>query len=673
MSAAYVPPPIEDEYLLPIKAFAKRIEGEVKRLVQIEPKSKRQWLNVFVPICEWLPKYDWKKYLLNDLLAGLAVGAMAVPQSFSYANLAGLPGVFGLYGMVTPVIIYSLFGSSRQLGVGPVAVTSLLLGNGLNSIYGSNTNPNNPKNVELQQTLNESAIQVCLLAGIMYTLIGMLGLSWIGNFLSHSVVSGFMSGAAMLIGLTQVKYILGIKIPRADTVPDNIVLIHNAINTFRWQEFTMGMCWIITLLVFRAIGTRYPRLVLMKSMGPVFISIVGLIIMNSTSWKISVVGKIPDGLPLATFSWWGIHEHFADKFVLAVLICCIDLCESLSIAKALAQKNRQEISQTQEIVALGLANLSGACFNSYTTTGSFSRSAVNQSVGAKSQIAGLTTGVFMLFVLLVLTPYLSLLPSTIQGAVVIVSVVPLLDFREWWFLWHANLLDFTVWNVAFFFVMIWGVEIGIGVSVGLSLALIVFQVSFPHMVALGRVGDSQVYRSVDLYSNAIPEEGILVVRIDAPIIFANFAHVRQFIRNHIIANKDLIEEAVAAAQPSVPTRIYAVVLDLSAVPYIDTSAIHLLHDLFNELKAGGRRGGRVQLMFANPNAAVIRQLSLGKFFLKHGTQDFFFDTHAAVEWAKANPEDIEVEAAPSLAFRSLDLTSEAKTLEEGKVLVDDHA
>jgi len=339
------------------------------------------------------------------------------------------------------------------------------------------------------------------------------------------------------------------------------------------------------------------------------------------------------------------------------------LCESLSIAKALAQKNRTEISQTQEIIALGIANLSGACFNCYTTTGSFSRSAVNQSVGAKSQLAGLVTGFFMLFVLLVLTPYLSMLPANIQGAVVIVGVVPLLDFSEWWFLWHANLLDFVVWNVACIFTMVWGVETGIAVSMGLSMALIVFQASFPHVVTLGKIEDSRVYRSTELYANAVPEPGIAVVRVDAPIMFANFAHIRQFIRDQIIANKDQIELAIAAGE-AVPTRIHSVILDLSAVPYIDTSAIHLVHDLFNELKAGGRRGGPVQMMFANPTASVIKQLSLGKFFSEHGTEGFFFGTHEAVEWAKANqlPERPMPEA-PSLAFRSMGVSSEAK-LEE---------
>jgi sulfate transporter 4 len=660
-----IKPPINGQYVLPIKSFAERLKEQARLYLQVEPKTKRQWLETLLPIAGWLPKYEWRKNLGYDLMAGLAVGVMAVPQSFSYANLAGLPGVFGLYGMVTPVIIYALFGSSKQLGVGPVAVTSLLLGNGLNSIYGSNTNPNTPKNVALQNTLNMAAIQVCLLAGIMYTLVGAFRMSWIANFLSHSVVSGFMSGAAILIGLTQVKYIFGIKIPRADTVPENLRLLDGAIWGFKWQEFLMGMCWIITLMTFRAVGTKYPKLAILRSMGPVVVTLLALILMYSTSWTaIATVGKIPSGLPLPTFAWWGITDHAAEKFTLAVLICCIDLCESLSIAKALAQKNRQEISQTQEIIALGLANLSGACFNSYTTTGSFSRSAVNQSVGAKSQLSGLVTGFFMLFVLLVLTPFLSQLPSNIQGAVVIVGVVPLFDYSEWWFLWHANLLDFVVWNAAFIFTMIFGVETGIAVSVGLSLALIVFQVSFPHMVTLGKIEDSRVYRSTELYPKAVPEPGIAVVRVDAPIIFANFPNIRQFIRDQIITNKDLIEAAAESGEQA-PQRIHSVIIDLSAVPYIDTSAIHLLHDLFNELKAGGRRGGPVQLMFANPTGAVIKQLSLGKFFSEHGTDDFFFGTHEAVEWAKANrlPER-EIPDAPSLAFRSMGVSSEAKAFDE---------
>jgi len=263
-------------------------------------------------------------------------------------------------------------------------------------------------------------------------------------------------------------------------------------------------------------------------------------------------------------------------------------------------------------------------FNCYTTTGSFSRSAVNQSVGAKTQIAGLITGFFMLFVLLVLTPLLATLPANVQGAVVIAGVLPLLDWREWLFLLSSNLLDFTVWNVACLGTMIWGVETGIAVSVGLSLALIVFQVSFPHVVTLGRIENSRVYRSTELYVNAVPEPGIMVVRVDAPIIFANFPNIRQFIRTAIILNKDKIDDANNQGVAP-PARIHSVIVDLSAVPYIDTSAIHLLHDFVDELKAGGRRGGGAiaicQSSRGSHSTTVIGQIlhetRYGRLLLRH--------------------------------------------------------
>jgi len=258
-----------------------------------------------------------------------------------------------------------------------------------------------------------------------------------------------------------------------------------------------------------------------------------------------------------------------------------------------------------------------------------------------------------------LTPLLTFLPQNVQGAVVIVGVLPLLDWREFLFLSSSNLLDFTVWIVACVATMIWGVETGIACSVGLSLALIVFQVSFPHVVTLGKIENSRVYRSTELYVNAVPEPGILVVRVDAPIVFANFSNIREFVRGQIVANKDTIEEAnLNGTAP--PERLHSVIFDLSAVPYVDTSAIHLLHDFVDELKGGGRRGGPVQLLFANPTAAVLKQLALSKFFQKRGTEQFFFGTHEAVEWAKANqlPAEQDNNIPESLAFRALDMTSE---------------
>lgn len=219
-----------------------------------------------------------------DLAAGISVAAMVVPQGMSYANLAGLPSVYGLYGAFVPPLIYSLFGTSKQLAVGPVAVTSTLLGNGLDKIFPNNPNtldPNNPVDPNLQMQYNHAAVQVAFVAGFFYTAVGVLRLGWVINFLlSAPTVSGFMTGAAITIALSQVKYILGIKIPRSDELVESLKLIFTNLSGFSWREFSMGMSFIFLLLVIQFVANRVKKLNWIRALGPLSVCILSIAIMN---------------------------------------------------------------------------------------------------------------------------------------------------------------------------------------------------------------------------------------------------------------------------------------------------------------------------------------------------------------------------------------------------------
>jgi len=277
------------------------------------------WLGFFIPCFRWLRTYKWKEWILWDLLAGLSVGAMVIPQGMSYANLAGLPQVFGLYGAFVPCLVYSLLGSSKQLSVGPVAVTSILLANGLESLFGvespcyssTGTEYTNATAVDTDGTstaatcddFSRAAIQVAFLAGVLYTVIGFLGLGWLTYFLSHATISGFMSGAAILIAMSQIKYILGISIPRADNLQDNLKEIFDGLDQFSWQEFSMGMSYILILLIFRVLSRRVKKLTILRALGPLFVCVLSIALMNIFKWYnpeddpvIANVGEIPRGM-----------------------------------------------------------------------------------------------------------------------------------------------------------------------------------------------------------------------------------------------------------------------------------------------------------------------------------------------------------------------------------------
>ncbi|DBA70951.1 TPA: hypothetical protein ACH3X2_011394 [Trebouxia sp. C0005] len=625
--------------------------------------ARYSWLDIigiFFPIVNWGRKYNIKRNLLTDLIAGISVGAMVVPQGMSYAKLAGLPNVYGLYGAFVPVMIYAALGSSPQLAVGPVAVTSLLLGSGLKDTITSavQADPNNPTDPAAQMEYNMAAIQVALLAGSLYTAVGLLKLGWITNFLSHSVICGFMTGASVIIALSQVKYIFGysqyvipatktvkaqtVTFPRHDPIHEQLrdLLGHQWRPYFHWREFIMGGTFIVILIAMKHIGRRWPKyLGFFRAIGPITVAVLGIAITNiwhlecPTSDKnkvcahtIRVVGVIPKGLPHATVSWWnppGGIPRVGKKFSYAIIICLIDLLESISIAKALALKNRYEIRPTQELRGLGVANLFGAAFNCYTTTGSFSRSAIMDASGAKSQVAGITSAIVVMFVLLFLTPVFKNMPQNVQGAIVIAAVIGLFNYSEWFFLWKVNKFDWIVFNAAW---------LGTG---------------FPHLAVLGRLPGTTVYRNVNQYPEAEGVDGMLLVRIDSPIYFANVAPIR----NALMKFQKRAEIQLSARA----RKLLYIVVDLSPVTDIDASAVHFLMEWVRNLKANN-----IQPVFANPCRQVVRLFEAASLPKIIGEEFISVRIHDAVTYCQ------------ELMAEGQDAYTRIEVISEGKETAEDH-
>lgn len=589
-------------------------------------------LGVFLPCVLWLRTYKIREYLHWDLLAGLSVGAMVIPQGMSYAKLAGLPSVYGLYGAFLPCWFYALLGSSRQLAVGPVAVTSMLLASGLSDIFGGNINsdPNNPADPELQDEYNRAAIQVAFLAGVFYTAVGLLRLGWLTNFLSHSVITGFTTGAAVIIGTSQVKYIFGLyNMPRADNLIEFFEHFAEYINEFQWREFVMGMTFLAILVIMKYVGTRYKKLVLFRALGPLTVVILSIAIMNifglydtpsSQSPYIKPLGKIPSGMPQVTIGWWLPLQSAGQQVVLALLICVIDIVESISIAKMLAAKNKYQLNATQELRGLGLANIAGAIFNCYTTTGSFSRSAVNNSVGGKTQLSGFVSGALVMLVLLVLTPVFTNMSQNVQGAIIISAVFGLFDYHEAIHLWKVSKLDLIVFLVASLTTMLAGVEIGLGVSVGLSLVIVIYKTAFPRITTIGRIPETTIYRSNKMYPDAEMVTGIMMLRIDAPIYFANIHGISDYIRDKLARIRRHNASTNADKQP-----IRFVIIDMSPVTDIDATALHFLTDFVEELEAEN-----VGLALANPGKRELSAIRRAGLLAKIGEDMVHINMHDAV-------------------------------------------
>ncbi|KAG9145330.1 hypothetical protein Leryth_008266 [Lithospermum erythrorhizon] len=361
----------------------------------------REWVEMMLPCYRWIRTYKVNEYLQADLMSGITVGIMLVPQSMSYAKLAGLQPIYGLYTGFVPVFMYAIFGSSRQLAIGPVALVSLLVSNILGSIVDSS-----------DKLYTELAILLALMVGILECIMGLLRLGWILRFISHSVISGFTTASAVVIGMSQAKDFLGYDVERSSLIIPLINSIFSGMDKFKWPPFVMGSATLAVLLIMKHLGKSKKYFRFLRAAGPltaVVLSTAFVKIFRPSS--ISLVGDIPQGLP--TFSIPKEFGHVKSLIPTSLLITGVAILESVGIAKALAAKNGYELDSNQELFGLGVANIAGSFFSAYPSTGSFSRSAVNHEGGAKTGLSGIIMGIIMTCSLLFLTPLFEFIPQVL--------------------------------------------------------------------------------------------------------------------------------------------------------------------------------------------------------------------------------------------------------------------
>uniref|UniRef100_A0A0D9XBG8 STAS domain-containing protein n=1 Tax=Leersia perrieri TaxID=77586 RepID=A0A0D9XBG8_9ORYZ len=553
----------------------------------------RDWAEAALPCLSWMRSYRWEEDLQADLAAGITVGVMLVPQAMSYAKLAGLHPIYGLYTGFVPLFVYAIFGSSRQLAVGPVALVSLLVSNVLGSIVDSSS-----------ELYTELAILLAFMVGILECLMGLLRLGWLIRFISHSVISGFTTASAIVIGLSQIKYFLGYSITRSSKIIPLIESIIGGIDQFSWPPFVMGSSFLAILLTMKNLGKSNKRLRFLRASGPLTAVVLGTIFVKVFHpSSISVVGEIPQGLP--KFSIPRGFEHLMSLMPTAILITGVAIL----------------------LFGLGIANVCGSFFSSYPATGSFSRSAVNHESGAKTGLSGIIMGIIIGGALLFMTPLFTDIPQArlaitvtcALAAIVISAVTGLVDYEEAIFLWSIDKKDFFLWAITFITTLIFGIEIGVLVGVGFSLAFVIHESANPHIAVLGRLPGTTVYRNTLQYPEAYTYNGIVVVRIDAPIYFANISYIKDRLREYELNLPN------SNRGPDV-SRVYFVILEMSPVTYIDSSAVQALKDLYQEYKSR-----HIQIAIANPNRQVHLLLSRSGMIDMIGIGWCFVRVHDAVQ------------------------------------------
>lgn len=563
----------------------------------------------YLPFVDWLFHYD-RKNLAGDITAGVIVAIMLVPQSMAYALLAGLPPQIGLYASIVPLIIYGLLGTSRTLAVGPVAIVSLLVASALGQMGIT----------DVVQYVH-IAIVLALMVGVIQIGMGLFRIGFLVNFLSHPVLSGFTSAVAIVIGLSQFKHLIGVSIPRTESTPELVIRIIESLSTINLTVLLLSVTAMGILLYFKFfLGDRLSQtnlnnavIMSLTKLGPLATVILGIIFVGigglDTAANVNVVGEIPAGLPTMGLPAFDI-SILEDLLPFALTIAIVGYLESISVAKALASRRRQKIDANQELLAIGFSNIGAAFSGAYPVAGGVSRSMVNFTSGANTGLASIISAGLIGVTLLFLTPLFYYLPNAVLGAIIIVAVITLFDWKTIVHTWHYSKADFVSLSVTFIAVLLIGVERGILMGIGTSLALYLWRTSRPHVAVVGQIGDTQHYRNV-LRHETKTYPNILAMRIDESLYFPNAQYLEEMVIHTLADNPD----------------VEYFVLICSAVNFIDVSALQVLESLHHTLAAI-----QVGMYCAEVKGPVMDRLRKVGFVEEIGEEHFFLSTYQAMEY-----------------------------------------
>ncbi len=551
-------------------------------------------LSQFIPALEWLPRYG-KSQLSGDLSAGLTVGVMLIPQGMAYAMIAGLPPIHGLYASTIPLVLYALLGTSRQLAVGPVAMVSLLTAAGIGAL--------NPESPEVYLYL---AVTLAFMVGAIQFLMGAFRLGFLVNFLSHPVISGFTSAAAIIIGLSQLKHLLGIQLPKSEHVHEILLAAGQNIGQTHLLTLGIGIVAIFLIKYIKKLHKAIPGALVAVVLGILAVWGFGL-----TGQGVKIVGEVPQGLPGFSLPSFDMGT-WQTLLTAALTISLVGFMESFAVAKAIQAKHKDyQVDANQELIGLGVANFGAAVFQGYPVTGGFSRTAVNDQAGAKTGLASVISAALIILTLLFLTPLFYYLPNAVLAAVIIVAVLGLINVKEAIHLWHNDRSDFWMLFATFIITLTMGIEIGIGTGVLLSLGLVIFRSTRPHVAVLGRVPDSEFYRNIDRFKELEQRPDVLVVRFDGPLYFANLNYF-----------KDKIAELIAKKGDA----LRLIVLNGDSISHVDSSAVHALEEWIKETQARGIRIHFTSVI--GPVRDALRRWGLMEVI---GEENFFMSNQRAID------------------------------------------
>ena len=555
-------------------------------------------MKTFIPILNWLPDYK-SEYLKDDFIAGLTVAVLLIPQGMAYALIAGLPPIYGLYAALTPQIIYAFLGTSRQLAVGPVAMDSLLVAAGLGAL----------SIVDSNQYI-QMAILLALTIGAIQFLLGLLKMGFIVNFLSKPVISGFTSAAAIIICINQLKHILGISISQSNKIHIFTSALMQSETPINLHSLIIGIVSIILLILIKGWSSKIPSALVIVVIGICWVTFT-----HQIQPSVAIVGNIPDGLPNFYFpplKW----EIIKELIPISLTIALVAFMEAISIAKSIQEKHKTyEINPNQELLALGASNMIGSFFQSYPTTGGFSRTAVNNEAGAKTGVAALISALIVAIILTFFTDWFYYLPKSVLGAIIIVAVIKLINYKYAIRLYKIRKDEFLVLLFTFIATLFIGITEGILFGIIFSFLLLIYRTSKPHYAFLGRIGSTNYFKNIKRFPDEVVlRDDLIILRFDAQLFFGNIHFFKKLVFDALNKN---------------PRKVKGFIINARSMNYIDSTAIERLIDIIEKIQ---EKGIRVMLVGATGptrdsviKSKLINVVKKGNLFITSGDATDSFD------------------------------------------------
>lgn len=602
------------------------------------------------PPLQWVPTYSLA-CLKGDLISGITVGCMLVPQSMAYATLAELPPQNGLYSSCVGLIVYSILGTSRQLGLGPVAVVSLMVASAID-----------PDDTDENKVA--AASQLAFVVGLVLFILGLLRAGVLVNFISHSVMSAFTSAAGLTIGASQFKYLFGIKVPRYDyaMVFQTTIEILSHIHEANGYAVIMGGTSILGLLILKywkashAAAPEGCKVGWYIMMGLADFSALALAF-SCTIWawlwnkladiKVETVGDIPSGYATPNGDGMPSFEETSSIMIVALVIAMVGYLESMSVAQIMANKFQYTVNANQELIAIGAANVVASFFSAFPCVGSFSRTAVHGNVGAKTQLAGAISSFIVLAALYFLTTLFVYLPYCALAAMIEVAVLNLIDINAFKEAWKLHKRDFTVMVVTFVTTLCLSVKIGLFTGICLSILLVVQHSAFPRCSIHGRRPNGS-YRDVARFPDAQEDPRLIIVVLHAKIFFANANRFGSFVVKAIRRAREkrdclvLPKDPELGAQPQIgpSADLQWLILDARAITDIDLSGLHVLHEMCSTL----RKKHHVEIVICNVSDKVRKQIENATAVLGDVAKEVTdHDTQDAVDYCLGSMTDYELQ------------------------------